>query len=89
MPTLAARLSTPTPSTGLMPSSTAPAAPANPMCEIACAAKLDARSTTKYPIRPATRAEAVAAANALRMKAKLSMFCTSATRFQLGPDRNS
>ncbi len=47
MPALANRLSTPTPSTGLRPSSTAPAAPAKPMWEIAWAAKLDPRSTTK------------------------------------------
>ena len=47
IPALATMLSAATPSTGLMPSSTAPAAPAKPMWEIACAAKLDPRSTTK------------------------------------------
>ncbi len=49
------------PTIGAAPSRTAPVAPANPMCESACAAKERPRRTTKYPMIPAESATIVPA----------------------------
>lgn len=71
------------PISGLMPMSTAPAAPAKPMCESACAAKADWRSTMKYPMTPATTATIVPASKACRIKSYRHITCRSPRRFQL------
>ena len=60
----------PTPSRVLAPISAAPAAPVNAPWGMACAAKLDPRSTTKKPTAPATTAMTLASSQVPTMNPK-------------------